>query len=260
MLYINHTTKYHTIIPTRSIVIIATVCFTLPMFESYHQMGASSGYYHRLHFSEPPLPSPPAAEEDDSVFVEMLRHTPPSACSNPPPDLELPLSPLPPTDSLVELSMWSYREESPDSYDRIMSFGYPSSLGEISYLSSTSVTSSNPDITTCLERTLFPPFPRLDSTSSTLASTLYDSTPEEVRLQNKLAALRSTPWPGKENHVCLARDVPVRGTGHVTSGDEGLLETGRLGTRSSKRGPERRGRERRGLGKRLRGLVRRLRM
>ncbi|KAL5248124.1 hypothetical protein ACHWQZ_G017338 [Mnemiopsis leidyi] len=149
----------------------------MSLFESYHMMGDPAGFHH--YISQP---------SDDVVHVRMLNHS--STCSRTPPSLpntsiffsDFTLSPHP-VDPLVE-SFFSFNDESPSSYELLMSFTYPEvslqeeeSEGEISH-SWLHLTSS------------------LTSTWSSM-ETLYDTTPSEIEQENFLEHLRNTRHPGR---------------------------------------------------------------
>ena len=156
---------------------------TMSLFESYHMMGDPAGFHH--YISQP---------SDDVVHVRMLNHS--STCSRTPPSptntsiffSDFTYSPYP-IDPLVE-SFFSFNDESPSSYELLMSFTFPEvtlkefeeeSDGEISH-------------------------PWLHLTSSLTSSwssmeTLYDTTPSEIEQENHLEHLRNTRHPGRLYHV-----------------------------------------------------------
>lgn len=152
------------------------------VFQSYHLLGDTLGYFHSLT---------PCPESDDTVHVEMLDHTyktPPCSLLPEPLDHLDPfhLSPFH-LDTHLDTHLYSFREESPDSYDLLMSFTFP----EVTLSSAASWSSDE---------------------------TLYDTTPSELELENQQELLRSTRWPGLQNHVTLTPPPSVEAG---SSGEEG---------------------------------------
>jgi hypothetical protein len=85
------------------------------------------------------------------------------------------------TDPLVQ-SFFSFSEESPASYDLLMSFTFPDHTSTQS------------------EGEMSNPWLHLTSSWSSM-ETLYDTTPSEIEQQNYLDHLRHTPHPGRLYHV-----------------------------------------------------------
>ena len=145
----------------------------MSLFESYHLMGDPAGFHH--YISQP---------SDDVVHVEMLNHTTYSRSLSPsiyncslPDDVFL-FTPHQ-IDPLVE-SFFSFKEESPASYDYLMSFTFPEGLeseGDVSH-----------------------PWLHLTSSWSSM-ETLYDTTPSEIEQENYLEHLRNTPHPERLYNV-----------------------------------------------------------
>ena len=152
----------------------------MSLFESYHLMGDPAGFHHYI--------SQPA--DDDVVHVQMLNHSS-SLSRTPSPSLnnnsfladpDFTFSSVQP-DPLVQ-SFFSFKEESPASYDLLMSFTFPDatlheleSEGEVSH-----------------------PWLHLTSAWSSF-ETLYDTTPSEIEHENYLHHLRTTPHPDRLYHV-----------------------------------------------------------
>lgn len=136
------------------------------VFQSYHLLGDTLGYFHSLT---------PCPDSDDTVHVEMLNHTYKTSPSSLLPE---PLDYLTPLHLDTHLhSLYSFKEESPDSYDLLMSFTFP----EVTLGSAASWSSDE---------------------------TLYDTTPSELELGNQQELLRCTRWPGLQNHVTLTPSPP----------------------------------------------------
>ena len=144
------------------------------LFNSFHGLGDPSGYFHQITSGH---------DTSDVVFVDMLNHSSSSSRYHLNPPQEHP--------SLLE-SLYSFREESPDSYDLLTSFTYPDAL-------SPSLRPSS--------------FPLIDwscwsdagdsGAAWSSEETLYDTTPSEVEQENRLEVLKNTPWPGRCNHVTI---------------------------------------------------------
>ena len=206
-------------------------------FDCYHMMGDPKGYFHSIQ--------PANFPNDDVVHVQMLNH---SASSKSPitedetDSLTYDLMEDPNSSLHYDTLMCSFKQESPSSYDLLMSFTYPGSCPSFFYPDETNKESDKaaPDqycpyanSTLSLE----PSYIRnwsygscgnsvdsrnygfcgnsvdsrnygfcgnsTKSCGSSSNSTLYDCTPSEVDRDNTLHLLRNTPWPGKYNTVAM---------------------------------------------------------
>lgn len=202
----------------------------MSLFDSYHLMGDPAGYHHYI-----------TSPSDDVVHVQMLNHTSSHPRSSP---LLSPIvcGPVQPADPLIS-SFFSFNEESPDSYDLLMSFTFPNATlagsdADVSYPFSCDETVFSSDDNT---GTLYPWLSGSLTTWSSM-ETLYDTTPSEIAQENYLDHLKNTPHPGRLYHVTnYCGGGQLRRTRQTTSV-----------------GAEKENKSRRGVVTKIRSLVRKL--